>query len=235
MYSVEERQRAVDLFLSSKSEQIVWQTLGYPSPNALRAWVSEYLEQGKLHEKVKHKPRYSKEQIDAAITYYVDHQCGLTEACRQLGYPNRMTLREWILETCPEKLCRPARHYCKRHPKLIRYSTADKIAIVNEHIDSQVPLYQLAAKYHVSKAAISKWKKQFIDGEVTLQMKMEDKILSNGNQIAIENDNNEEISSLKAQIHQLRMERDALLVAAEVIKKTKASVWKNCKTQRKPM
>lgn len=231
MYSVEERQKAVDLFLASKSEQFVWQTLGYPSPNALRAWVREYLERGKLHEKVRFKPRYSKEQIDTAVTYYVEHQCGLTETCRILGYPNRMTLREWIIDVCPEKLHRSAKQYCKHRQKLIRYSTADKIAIVNDHINSRVPLYQLAAKYHVSKAAISKWKKQFIDGDVSLQMKTEDIILSNESKTEI--DDSEEISSLKAQIHQLRMERDALLVAAEIIKKDKGVSLENLRNAEK--
>lgn len=47
MYSLEERTKAVLLFIESDcSESTVIRTLGYPSPNALRSWYKEYISTG---------------------------------------------------------------------------------------------------------------------------------------------------------------------------------------------
>ncbi len=55
MYSLEERMKAVKLFIDSNfNERMVFRTLGYPSPNALRYWYNEYQQRGYLSEKRKH-------------------------------------------------------------------------------------------------------------------------------------------------------------------------------------
>ena len=49
MYSYEERMKAVQLYIESDcSETLVFNTLGYPSPNALRQWYREYMRTGTL-------------------------------------------------------------------------------------------------------------------------------------------------------------------------------------------
>ena len=60
MYSLEERAKAVKLFIESDcSESTVIRTLGYPSPNALRSWYKEYLSTGQLHATSVQKPHYT--------------------------------------------------------------------------------------------------------------------------------------------------------------------------------
>lgn len=60
MFTPEERQKAVELFIKSgRNENIVIQKLGYPSPSCLRNWYKEFMTTGALHEKTKPKPRCS--------------------------------------------------------------------------------------------------------------------------------------------------------------------------------
>lgn len=50
MYSLEERTKAVQLYIESGcSENIIIRTLGYPSYGALRNWYREYIRTGELH------------------------------------------------------------------------------------------------------------------------------------------------------------------------------------------
>ena len=50
MYTLEERMKAVELYIQSGfSEGAVIRTLGYPSHTALRYWYKEYLLNGELH------------------------------------------------------------------------------------------------------------------------------------------------------------------------------------------
>lgn len=60
MYSLEERTKAIKLYIEADcNEGAVIRTLGYPSPNALRNWYTEYLSNGKLHATSAPKPRYT--------------------------------------------------------------------------------------------------------------------------------------------------------------------------------
>ena len=53
MYTYDQRMKAVRTYIESHfSENYVIETLGYPSPNALRVWYKEYLTTGTLHKKV---------------------------------------------------------------------------------------------------------------------------------------------------------------------------------------
>ena len=52
MYSVEERQKAVDLYLKyGRNAALTIRELGYPNRHALIQWVREYEKTGELHEK----------------------------------------------------------------------------------------------------------------------------------------------------------------------------------------
>lgn len=113
MYTVEEREKAIQMYIESgKNEGVVIRTLGYASPNTLRAWYSAYMQLGCLHEHSTQKPRHTQAQIDAAIGLYAAHTLSLTQTCRALGYPTRAILRNWIKEGAPQ-LLKPQRHACK--------------------------------------------------------------------------------------------------------------------------
>ena len=63
MYSVEERQKAVDLYLKyGRNAALAIRELGYPKRHALMQWVREYEKTGKLHEKTAGHRGYSEKE-----------------------------------------------------------------------------------------------------------------------------------------------------------------------------
>ena len=75
MYTLEDRMRAVNLYFKyGGSSAAVRRELGYPTKNALKQWVKEYEVGGALHDGYRGRPpKYSKEQKQSAVDYYLEH------------------------------------------------------------------------------------------------------------------------------------------------------------------
>ena len=104
MYSLEDRMKAVSLYFKyGGSSATVRRELGYPSRKSLRLWVREYKATGVLHEGYSgaRKPKYSNEQKQVAVDYYLEHGRSLRGTIRELGYPHRETLKQWLDEALP--------------------------------------------------------------------------------------------------------------------------------------
>ena len=220
MYSLEERTKAVQLYIESGcSESIVICTLGYPSYDALRNWYREYIRTGELRATSAPKPRYTEKQIADAVAYFADHKTSLTQACRALGYPSRYVLRQWIMETKPELLKKPATS-CEKKKSLIIYDQAQKQAVVEAVLIDKIPEYKVSAQYGVSRATTYNWKHKLLgkDGLAAMAKKSEvivknpESLQSGKSKAELES----EIADLQAQIRHLKMERDALEKAAEI-------------------
>lgn len=216
MYSLDERTKAVQLYIESgKSESLVLRTLGYPSPTALRNWYKEYLQNGDLHDVSKPKPRYTEEQKAAAVEYFATHRTSLTQSCRALGYPSRYVLRQWILEVNPALLKKDIAP-CSTKESLVRYDQAQKQAAIEAVLVDGTPEYIVAAQYGVCRATIYNWKQKLLGKDGIAPMKKKpDAIRPNTNIAELE----AEIISLQDQILHLQMERDALEKATEILKK----------------
>ena len=95
---------------------------------------------------------------------------------------------------------------------------------------SNIPVYQIAAKYGISKAGISKWKCETLgkDSKMPLQ-KDEEHWLPKETKESLQS----EIVRLQAEIHMLRMERDALQKASKLLKKAKGINLKKLKNRWK--
>lgn len=213
MYTLEERKKAVELYIQSGyNEGTVIRTLGYPSHTALRNWHKEYLATGELHAASLPKPRYTEEQKAAAIDYIATNRTTLTQTCRAMGYPTRYVLRQWILESRPDLLEKP----CTTKQNRVRYTHEQKLAAVEAMLVDGVPDYKVAAQYGVSRAALYNWKQRLLgkDGATSMTKKPND-APSNTTKAELES----EIEQLQLQIHQLQMERDALEKATELLKK----------------
>jgi len=175
MYSLEERTKAVQLYIESGcSESIVICTLGYPSYNTLKSWYREYTRTGELRATSAPKPRYTEQQIADAVAYFADHKTSLTQACRALGYPSRNVLRQWIMETKPELL----KKYpvpCEKKKSLVIYDQAQKQAVVEAVLIDKIPEYKVAAQYGVSRVTIYNWKRKLLgkDGLAAMAKKPE--------------------------------------------------------------
>ncbi|WP_373165653.1 transposase [Agathobaculum sp. Marseille-P7918] len=160
------------------------------------------------------KPRYTQAQKEKAVTYYAEHNISITQACREMGYPHRDMLCAWIQEIRPDLLSRK-QGSCKKDSCLIRYTKEEKYSIVEEWMTSNIPVYRVAAKYRVSKATISKWKCLILGKDSKVPMrKNEEHWLTEKTKADLQS----EIVRLQAENHMLRMERDALQKASELLK-----------------
>ena len=223
MYSLEDRMRAVQLYIESGcNEGAVIRELGYPSHVALRNWYKEFLREGKLRATSAPKPRYTEQEKAAAVAYFETHKTTLTQTCRAMGYPSRYVLRKWILEINPALLNRNASS-CDSEKTLVRYSQEEKRAAVEAMLVDGIPDYKVAAQYGVCRATLYNWKRQLLGKDITAAMAKKSVTVANDKDTAQAAQTKEaleaEVASLQAQIQYLKMECDALEKAAELLKK----------------
>lgn len=218
MYSVEQRKAAIELYIETGFDfNAVYNKLGYPSPNSLRSWYKEFESTGQLHEHRKVEPFYSKEQIEKALELYQRNAYSITKTCRELGYPSKTTLAEWVKDL-PPRLIRP------RPPKRPYFRKEMKEDIVLEWVGSNVPDYVIAAKYNISKGVLWKWKRElFLEDDVPVS---HPKKITVQNPTSIE-EATQTIEELQAKVNQLQLEHDALLKANELLKKANGIDLKN--------
>lgn len=223
MYSLEDRMRAVQLYIESGcSEGAVIRELGYPSHMALRNWYKEYLRDGQLHAASAPKPHYTEQEKVAAVAYFETHKTTLTQTCRAMGYPCRYVLRKWILEINPALLNRKSSS-CDSKITLVRYSQEEKLAAVETMLVDGVPDYKVAAQYGVCRATLYNWKKQLLGKDAIAAMAKKAETVAEDTGTVCTAQTKEaleaEVANLQAQIRYLQMERDALEKAAELLKK----------------
>ena len=82
MFSYEQRIKAIELYSKCESWTTTIRILGYPSVVALGQRVDEYTSNGDLRVKHTRKPKYSEEQIQTAIDYYLDHGKNIAKTTR---------------------------------------------------------------------------------------------------------------------------------------------------------
>lgn len=90
MYSYEERMNAVELNIKyERSVSSTIQQLGYPSPQALRNWFSEFQNSGDLQKTAERKKKFSQSEKQLAVNHYLEYGRNYSRTIRMLGYPNR--------------------------------------------------------------------------------------------------------------------------------------------------
>ena len=117
MYSYEDRMRAVKYYISCGcNAALTVRKLGYPSAGVLVDWYQEYFENHDLHREHIKYSKFTDEEKRTAIDYYFNHGRNALKTVKDLGYPSRTLLNNWIKELCPEevkKRCIP------RKPRII--------------------------------------------------------------------------------------------------------------------
>lgn len=94
MYSYKDRIRAVRLYIKlGRRVAATIRQLGYPTENSLKSWHREFelrldLPAGYARSKLK----YSQEQKQLAVDYYLEHGRCISAPLRALGYPGRAYL-----------------------------------------------------------------------------------------------------------------------------------------------
>ena len=77
MYSYKERKKAVELYIQyGYRAAAVVRALGYPNRHTLKRWAQEFKTDKELHQGYCRVEKYTEDQKQTAITYYVGHgQC----------------------------------------------------------------------------------------------------------------------------------------------------------------
>lgn len=213
MFSYEERREAVELYNKVKSISIVINTLGYPTKNALRAWVKEFNTTGALREVSTRTPKYTEEQIQIAVDYYCQYGRNISKTIRELGYPSRIYLKQWLIERDPDFKCS-----CRKGTSLIQLSQEEKTQAVIELCAKKDTAKTVAKKYGVDRVSLYNWKYKLL-GDKKI------KPMPKCNKTNIEDLQDEIIKlriqaeELKQQVYRLQLEKDVLEVASEIIKK----------------
>lgn len=89
MYTYEGKKKSADLFIKyDLSPAAVIHELGYPSKNRLYQWYQEYISTGTLSDKKDRKSKYSKEQREAAVKYYLEHGKSVSKTICTSTYKN---------------------------------------------------------------------------------------------------------------------------------------------------
>ena len=122
MFSYEERIKAVELLIQyDMSYADAIRELRYPSKNALRNWYNEYKSSNNLHINYNRKNKYSPEQKQLAVSYYLEHGKSVSRTVRKLGYPSRPELDKWISELIPDK-----KRHCRSGGAVVKYTREQK-------------------------------------------------------------------------------------------------------------
>lgn len=211
MYSRENRNRAIELWLKyDKSSTAVTNELGYPSPKMLARWYKESLEEketGVINDHHRRLSRYTAEQKKAAVDHYLEHGRCLARTMRALGYPCQELLSNWCKEFAPGKL---------KHSRVaVKFSQEQKQEAVIALCSRRGSAEDVADTHGATRAALYKWKNDLL-GKENSMAKAEKKNLD------LPNDKDQllsEIDKLKEQVRRLKIEKDILEAAAELIKK----------------
>lgn len=208
MFSLEEREAAVKQLIEFDLQYSrTIRKLGYPTDwRTLKSWYEEYISVGTLHTNAIHKSKYSQVQKEAAVNYYISHGKNVQLTIRKMGYPCSTVLNQWIKELAPEE-----KRNCTSGGNTIRYPRVVKEAAVLALCTRTTSAKDVAKKYHVTREGLYNWKNQLLGNGDTRLMKQK---ISNCSEEA-----RDEIITLQQEVHRLKLERDVLEKAIDLLKK----------------
>ena len=219
MYSYEERIRAVKFYINSGyNAAYTVRKLGYPDVTQLVRWYREYSRDNDLHQWRKKVSKYSDKEKRIAVDYYFSHERNSLKTVKNLGYPSRPLLVEWVKELCPEE----GERRCKSFKPYVRCSQEEKIQAVTESCKGTLKIAQIAEIYNVTPSAVSVWRKELLGEGRTLKManpSTEDKSVERLFREKAELE--AKVKRLEHDVYKLQLERDVLEKAGDILKKEK--------------
>ena len=214
MYSREDRIKAVELYIKyGRRPKAVMRELGYPSSKgSLRVWYADYLEEqrsGHICLRQTEKSKYSPEQKQAAVDFYLDHTRSVSATIHALGYPGRDAFLKWLDELAPGQRVR-----CISTGSVRNYTPSQKAEVVTAFCNRDRPAAEVASASGVSRYTLYRWQNKILGSKGgTVAMKKDppgkddrDALIS-------------EVAALQAEVQHLKLERDILEGTVELIKK----------------
>lgn len=216
MFSYEERMRAVLLYIKygCRSGPVISE-LGYPKRQSLRLWYKQYKETGSLTISYQRKSKYSNIERNRAIQHYLSHGKCIDYTIRELGYPCKELLLNWIRKDCPEE--RQALRCGEFHAT---FKKEVKEQAVVDFCTRSGSAQEVADTYGMQRQTLYKWKRQLLPEGRTNMLKKKRNFSDNPSELKQEIDRlQEEASQLNDEVYRLRLEKEVLEKAAEIIKK----------------
>lgn len=239
MYSYEQKMKAVELYIEyDHYAAAVRYELGYPKRNGtLLEWYREYMETGDLHEGYKpYIRKYTEEEREAAVRYFLENGRSYANTITQLGYPSYCYLRKWVKADVPEE----ERQRVPKVPRkpAVTLSPEEKRQVVIEYCSGCESAAKVGKRHGVSASAIYTWKEQML--EIGLPERTDNQ---SGNKreetperrikykkpkefgvqsVKLSEDSlTEEYTYLQQEVNRLRLEKEILEAAVDIIKKEK--------------
>jgi transposase InsO family protein/transposase-like protein len=191
-------------------------------------WYNEYVENGSLHKDFIKKSKFSEEERQKAVDYYLEHGKCVSRTVKILGYPSRPMLNKWILEIAPEE-----KKTCLSGGSLVKYTQEQKEQAVISLCSRSKPAKEVAAEIGVTREALYNWKRQLLGKgrKESMTNNNKSKSLSDTANVEFETQTanlleekellKKQVNDLKKDIYRLQLECDILETAAKVIKKDK--------------
>jgi len=211
MYPNKKREKAIELLIKyDYSIASVIAELGYPSRAALKLWRKQYLqakETGRARERTRRKSKYTPEQKQTAVSYYLEHGRSLMRTIRALGYPCRDTLRQWCAELHPRQR--------KQKRSIAHFTREQKRKAVIALCSRNDSAKQVAESAGVSRVCLYNWKTKLLG-------KGGNRVMKDKREASLPEEKERKLAELKdleVKIRRARLELDLLEAAAEIIKK----------------
>jgi transposase-like protein len=223
MFTYEERIKAVKLLIQyDMSYSTVIRELGYPSRESLGNWYNEYSANGELHQNFIKKPKFTEEEKQKAVNYYLEHGKCVSRTVKKLGYPSCPMLDKWIQELAPDK-----KKHCRSGDTVVKYTHEQKEQAVISLCSRSKSHKEVAAEYGTTRENLYNWKRQLLDEERVYSMKKKSNKAINTQSIEAEvsglraekDDLSSQVAELQKEVYRLKIERDIYEKAAEIIKK----------------
>lgn len=212
-YTFEQRKKAVELYIKyGKSVSAVRNELGYPSRQAMYDWYADYVEHGFRPGFRPHR-KFSDEQKRAAVDHYLSHGRRAAATMRALGYPARKgLLAEWIDEQAPGERRIRAKSSTRADGQKV-----DAVVDMETRVGTGT---DVAAGHGIERAVIYKWKRGFLGMGKTGSFS--DFELSDDPALL-----KAQISELQREVRRLRLQKDILQGASDILKKRRAPTRRN--------
>jgi len=209
MFSYEDRLRAVQLYIKlDKRIGLTIRQLGYPTKNALLSWHREYEQRLDLPAGYVREPRYSQAHKELAVRHYREHGRCIAATIRELGYPSRSSLSDWLQELNPQE---PTPVVGRSRELAPEAKQSAVIALCMRPASAQV----VAEELGVSRGSLYKWKNQLLGHDPSAPMNRQQDAPASPDRSELE----QQLEALQRDIRRLQLEKDLLKKANELLKK----------------
>ena len=226
MFSYDERIKAVKLLIQyDMSYSDVIHELGYPAKTSLHNWYEEYKKTNDLHTEYIRKYKYSLEEKQVAVSYYLEHGKSVSRTVKKLGYPCRPQLDKWISEIAPDQ-----KRYCNSGGAVVKYSREQKEQAVISLCSRSKPAKEIATEIGTTRENLYNWKRQLLEKDRVQTMTSNNKTPNKSentqsielevSELRTKKDNlAKQVVEMQKELYRLKIERDIYEKAAEIIKK----------------